>query len=657
MDAPRRSAIEANSKGGGNRDTFKEVNNFKRKRDIQEPVQQLKTSYNYLHAIAPDTSNRYPTYNPSATLQYQPLLQSNQQYLMSNTVRRVHLTDPAASYGIQFIEKPTQEEISTVRRTLVEQSKEFSKVKDYNADSPSLLKALQSQDADEWTAAINLEYATLGIEKTWEAVLSIPDGKSWIPSHMVLVRQRYADGSIKKYKARLVANGNRQQLHTYNETSSPTAREASVKLFYAKAASLGRLVRTFDVKAAYLKSDLDEEIYMMLPKQNKNDKCEFVKLLKSIYGLKQAGKLWFENIRGVLLQNGYSQAPGDECVFTKYIPEEDIDIDICLYVDDLLVSSTSAETTNKLWNELKLAYGDVNETTHTETHLGIKWELLPSKDIKISQPGYIKKIVEELGMTDCSPEDTPYRSNKEFDSLIPLHTPEHSSLLHKMVGLLNHAATHTRPDILFITGILATKMITATDNDIKDAKHVVCYLLSTPTLGLTFKRGVGHQLVSFLDASHLYHDDSKGHSGLCYRLGYQRSACFAFSSKKQSLVTRSSSESEIYVIDKGCHDIEWLRQLLIFLRCPQDGPTLVHEDNASTIFLACSTAKWSDKSKHIKWRYFYALQAIKEGTAKLQHISTDEQIADIFTKEICVKKKFYHLRSLLLNCRDSRSGI
>lgn len=577
---------------------------------------------------------------------------------MRGVVRQVHLTDSTAHYGIQFVEKPTEEEIKTVRLTLVEQAQESNKErnKNYKADSPSLTKALQSQDADEWTKAINLEYATLNMEHTWEAVLSIPDGKPWIPSHMVLVRQRFSDGSIKKYKARLVANGNRQQLSTYDETSSPTAREASVKLFYAKAASLGRIIRTFDVKAAYLKSDLDEEIYMMLPKKHKNDRCEFVKLLKSIYGLKQAGKLWFENIRGILLKNGFTQAPGDECVFTKYIPAENIDIDICLYVDDLLVSSTSHASTNLLWDCLKAAYGDVNETTHTETHLGIKWEVLPSRDIKISQPGYILKIADDLDMINCVAEYTPYRSNKEFDSIPPIHTPAYSDLLRKIVGLLNHAATHTRPDILFITGILATRVVDATDNDIKDAKHVVCYLRYTITLGLTFKSGVGHQLVSFLDASHLYHSDSKGHSGLCYRLGHHRSACFAFSSKKQSLVTRSSSESEIFVIDKGCHDIEWLRQLLIFLRCPQEGPTLIHEDNASTIFLACSTAKWSDKSKHIKWRYFYALQAIQEGTAKLAHIGTDDQIADILTKEIEIKKKFYYLRSLLLNCPNSKNG-
>ena len=169
-------------------------------------------------------------------------------------------------------------------------------------------------------------------------MLVVPEGKTWVPSHMILVKQFYADGSVKKYKARLVANGSRQAWFSYTETSSPTAQEASVKLLYAKAASLGRVVRTFDVKAAYLKSDIDEEIYMLLPKANKNDNNHWVKLLKSIYGLKQAGKLWFENIKGVLLDAGCKQSEQDECVFTLYDEVNSIDIDIVLYVDDILTS-------------------------------------------------------------------------------------------------------------------------------------------------------------------------------------------------------------------------------------------------------------------------------------------------------------------------------
>ncbi len=142
-----------------------------------------------------------------------------------------------------------QEEKDSVKDELRRAAK-TSKRKNYNPDSPGLKAALNSDDYDEWVNAINVEYKTLGLENTWEAVVVLPKGKPWVPSHMVLVRQRYADGSIKKYKARLVANGSRQPWNTYTETSSPTARETSVKFFYAKAAAEGRLIRTFDVKAA-----------------------------------------------------------------------------------------------------------------------------------------------------------------------------------------------------------------------------------------------------------------------------------------------------------------------------------------------------------------------------------------------------------------------
>lgn len=144
---------------------------------------------------------------------------------------------------------------------------------------------------------------------------------------------------------------------------------------------------------------------------------------------------------------------------------------------------------------------------------------------------------------------------------------------------------------------------------------------------------------------------------MAYRLGSKLSASFDFSSKKQSLVTRSSSESEIYVEDKVYHDIKWLRQLLKFLRCPQLQLTLIHKGNESSIFLAYGDTKYSNNSKHIQWRYYYALQAMKEGTSKLQHIPAREQIADILTKHIESPKLNHYSRSLLMNCSNIKSGI
>jgi hypothetical protein len=593
--------------------------------------------------------------NPNSSLNNYSL--DNQEQMMEGRIRQVHMPEETAEYGIKFVRNPSEEEQESVKSELRRAAVKTKKHKSYNADSPGLTAALRSTDSDEWVKAINIEYETLGLENTWEAVLVLPEGKPWIPSHMVLVRQKYANGDIKKYKARLVANGSRQPWSTYTETSSPTARENSVKFFYAKAAAEGRIVRTFDVKAAYLKSDLDEEIYMLLPKANKEDKCQFVRLLKSIYGLKQAGKLWFENIRGVLLSNGYKQCPCDQCVFTKYIPEDDIDIDICLYVDDLLTTSANIKSADLLLKELRSAYGDVNETTTTKTHLGINWEHTPA-GLKINQPGYIQKIITDTDMIDCEIAYSPFRNLKrKHNEIDSIHTPELTDKLRSIVGLLNHAAIHTRPDILFATSFLATRMTEATQSDIEDGLQIVKYLKGTPTLGLTFANNVAPILESFMDASHLLHWDSKGHSGLAYRLGTSKTACFDFISKKQSLVTRSSTDAEIYVIDRGVHDIEWLRQLMSFLRCPQQGPTTIHEDNEPCIFLTTGNAKYSNKSKHIQWRYYYALQAISEGTAIPKYIDTDEQIADILTKFIESPKKFYYLRSKLMNCENTKSGL
>ena len=150
--------------------------------------------------------------------------------------------------------------------------------------------------------------------------------------------------------------------------------------------------------------------------------------------------------------------------------------------------------------------------------------------------------------------------------------------------------------------------------------------------------------------------DSKAHSGICFPLGSSKSASFHFISKKQSLVTRSSNEAEIYAVDFGMHDIEYFRQILYFLRCPQSSPTIIYEDNESSISMLSRKTKISTKSSHIFWRYNYALQAIDQGTAIMKWISTSEQIADILTKRIKPNNQFFKLRSMILNCNNSKHG-
>jgi hypothetical protein len=400
---------------------------------------------------------------------------------------------------------------------------------------------------------------------------------------------------------------------------------------------------------------------MLLPKEKSADPPKYVKLLKSIYGLKQAGALWNQFLTNVLLKLHFIQAPCDPCVFTKFNSDTGEDIDICLHVDDILCSATNINHITTLHSELTTEFGEVNDTTTTHTHLGLKWNINSNGSITITQPGYIDKIIKDLQLQDSSPTFLPFETlqskSHTLQHISSSHSDTYTNQLRHIIGLLSHAALKTRPDIMYAVSELATKVTTATLQDIHAALHIAKYLQTTKTLGITFASDVGTTMEAFFDASHLTHSDGKGHSGMVYRLGSKSTAAFGFKSKKNTLVTRSSTDSEIFTADLGCYDIEWIRQLLQFLHIPQHNPTIIHEDNRSCIDILTGNGLWNDKSKHVTWRYNYILQAIKEKTVKFEYVKSEEQIADILTKNITIPKQFYHIRALLLNCPDNKDGI
>ena len=167
----------------------------------------------------------------------------------------IHICDNSKNYGIIFERTPTRAErkntIRMVRRLIRKHEKSKGKLKkkkgkpyvDYT-DNPNLSQALLSNNADDWIKAVNAEMKKMRAVKVYDAVLTIRYGKPWVPSYMILVRQRYADGSIKKCKARLVAGGHRQKFTSYEQTSSPTARPASIKIFFAMAAIEKKIIRS-----------------------------------------------------------------------------------------------------------------------------------------------------------------------------------------------------------------------------------------------------------------------------------------------------------------------------------------------------------------------------------------------------------------------------
>jgi len=171
-------------------------------------------------------------------------------------------------------------------------AEEITNLLEGDDDQPTLEQAKRSLEWPEWEHAIQAELAQLRQKGTWKLVEkpadTIPISNKW-----VLTKKRDKEGNVVKYKARLVARGFTQRPGLdYGKTFSPVVRFETIRALLAMVASKKLKVRQLDVKGAYLNGILTQPIYMEQP-IGFDDGSELVCLLiKSIYGLKQAGRVW-----------------------------------------------------------------------------------------------------------------------------------------------------------------------------------------------------------------------------------------------------------------------------------------------------------------------------------------------------------------------------
>jgi hypothetical protein len=157
------------------------------------------------------------------------------------------------------------------------------------------------------------------------------------------------DGTIDKYKARLVANGYTQKEgEDFFNTYSPVARLTTIHVLVSLVASHGLLIQQMDVKTVFLNRELEEEIYMtqhdvFIVKGQKDKMC---KLLKSLYGLKQAPKQWHEKFDITLISTSFSVNEANRCMYYRHGGGQGVIL--CLYVDDILIFETSLDVINEV---------------------------------------------------------------------------------------------------------------------------------------------------------------------------------------------------------------------------------------------------------------------------------------------------------------------
>nr|GFB57890.1 zinc finger, CCHC-type [Tanacetum cinerariifolium] len=214
------------------------------------------------------------------------------------------------------------------------------------------------------------------------------------------------NGTIDKFKARLVIQGFRQKEGTdYFDTYAPVARITTIRLLLDLEAIHNLVIHQMDIKTAFLNGDLDEEMYMKQPKGfvmpgNEHNVC---KLVKSLYGLKQALKQWHQKFDEVVLSSCFHLNQYDKCVYSNFDNSGE-GVIICLYVDDMLIFETDQNQVDKTKKFLSSRFS-MKDMGEVDDILGIKIKR-ENKGIVITQSHYIEKILKKFSSEDCSSVST-----------------------------------------------------------------------------------------------------------------------------------------------------------------------------------------------------------------------------------------------------------
>ena len=256
-----------------------------------------------------------------------------------------------------------------------------------------------------------------------------------------------ADGSVERFKPRLVAKGFTQSYGIdYEETFAPVAKLNTICVLLSLAANLDWPLHQLDVKNAFLNGDLEEEVYMEVPPglESYSKTSKVCRLKKSLYGLKQSPRAWFERFTRAVKQYGYLQCQADHTLFVKHSPRGKITI-LIVYVDDIILTGDYDEEIQRLKKVLAKEF-EIKDLGSLKYFLGM--EIARSKQgIVVSQRKYILDLLRETKMLECKPAETPMDYTVKL-GMIENGAPVDKGRYQRLVGKLIYLS-HTRPNIGF----------------------------------------------------------------------------------------------------------------------------------------------------------------------------------------------------------------
>lgn len=510
----------------------------------------------------------------------------------------------------------------------------------------TLKQALKTPDADSWIEATEREYQALEANGTWDLVADKPPDRNVVGSRWVF-KLKTSPTEPPLFKARLVAQGFSQVPGwDYEETFAPVMRLSSLRILVAVSTAYALDLQQLDIGNAYLNAPVAEEIYMKQPpgfeRTGPNGEPLYCRLKKSLYGLKQSGRNWYETFSTYLLGCGFKATISDPCVF---IHSGDVFFALGVYVDDVVSVCASKDVRDEFVARTRDVFKlkDIGELSWC---LGLQVQRLDDGSVRLFQEKYISDMLTTYNLEDAHPTTLPI-VQKPSTSDCPIDgSEEHEDMkkvpFRNLMGALNYASTCTRPDISFAVNSLCQMNSNPSVNHWTMAKGVLRYLKGTSDFGICFSPG-DFTLEAYVDAD--WANDTERRKSVTGFVVFLAGGPIAWSSKKQSIVAVSSTEAEYVALSEVVKEVVYLRALLTEMGLAPSGPTTVYEDNHSAIKLS-GNATSSKRTKHIDVRHHHVRDMVQAGEVEVSPIATVDQLADIFTKPLA-RPAFEYLRGSL----------
>ncbi|XRB10195.1 integrase catalytic domain-containing protein [Pseudoscourfieldia marina] len=451
-------------------------------------------------------------------------------------------------------------------------------------------EAIHSKDHERWILAIDSELNSHQLNGTWIVIDNDGTVKNLIGCKWVFKIKLNSDGSIARYKARLVAQGF-SQIHgvDYSETYAPVVQYQTLRTLLAIYSARGFYFGQIDVETAYLYALVQELIYMRPPKGTNYGPNKICRLLKSLYGLKQAGRNWYLDLKDYLVELGFKPGEVDIGMYSAAVGTEN-EIWILVYVDDIIFASKNEQTKDIFAGHLRKKYR-ITEPAQLTWALGMKVSFA-ADGIILTQDLYVSKILERFGFTSAAKSATTPLAHGTTLTRADEEDAEARHLAQQFVGAILYAAVISRPDLSSTVRAMSHVMSKPPSNFEACKKHVLRYLSGTINRGIKYNTNsnVPLKLIGYCDAS--WGDNHEN---------------------------RRSTSGYIFFLNGG--PISWAR-------------SNYHLHGFNELKRSSIIRRRTRRTKHIEIRREFIKFHIGHETVKIERVSTKDQLADIMTKPL-----------------------